>query len=615
MSPLVVKAITAWQLGVVSIARALWYRLAVKFGWNPVKKLVELPPVGPFYSACKVPVTDCSRGLNGVVGYEPMAFGLKAQFAFERGFPLWHQSVLTGVETGNEPWWVLPDFIEGLGDIKGVWEASRFDWVLAFAKQISTGDKGAIARLNSWLADWIDKNPPYMGANWKCGQEASIRVMHLAMAAQILDQVTGPPQGLLDLIRIHLRRIAPTIQYAIAQDNNHGTSEAAALFIGGSWLAQEANDEQLARDAKRWMEQGCKWLENRARRLIEPDGSFSQYSLNYHRVMLDTYAMAELWRRQLGLPPFTQVLITRLQGATAWLGNMVSPGGTDTPNLGANDGARLLPLADSDYRDVRPSVQLASVLFSGARAFEGDGSWNQPLQWLKISPPGITRNYSFSRQYDDGGFVVLRGGAAMLLFRYPRFRFRPGQSDLLHVDFWLDEVNLLRDAGSYSYNCEEPWQSYFPGVAAHNTVQFDGRDAMPRLSRFLFGAWPKAHNVKRLAVAEEKQTVSAGYCDWKGASHHRAIVLTENGFSVTDEVGGFKKSAVLRWRLAPGEWCWDGGWLVGSGVRLRVTGTQSLKRCELVEGWESRYYSRKTPLPVLEIEVEEAGRLTTELRY
>ena len=57
MSPLVVKAITAWQLGVVSIARALWYRLAVKFGWNPVKKLVELPPVGPFYSACKVPAS------------------------------------------------------------------------------------------------------------------------------------------------------------------------------------------------------------------------------------------------------------------------------------------------------------------------------------------------------------------------------------------------------------------------------------------------------------------------------------------------------------------------------------------------------------------------------
>ena len=26
--------------------------------------------------------------------------------------------------------------------------------------------------------------------------------------------------------------------YALGQQNNHGTSEAAALFIGGSWLEQ-----------------------------------------------------------------------------------------------------------------------------------------------------------------------------------------------------------------------------------------------------------------------------------------------------------------------------------------------------------------------------------------
>ena len=38
------------------------------------------------------------------------------------------------------------------------------------------------------------------------------------------------------MITLHLVRIAATLPYAIAQDNNHGTSEAAALFIGGAWL-------------------------------------------------------------------------------------------------------------------------------------------------------------------------------------------------------------------------------------------------------------------------------------------------------------------------------------------------------------------------------------------
>ena len=106
--------------------------------------------------------------------------------------------------------------------------------------------------------------------------------MHLAMAALVLGQTRQAGPALRDLIHLHLQRIAPTLSYAIGQDNNHGTSEAAALFIGGSWL------QTLGLPAgARWAALGRRWLENRAVRLIGEDGSFSQYSLNYHRVMLD----------------------------------------------------------------------------------------------------------------------------------------------------------------------------------------------------------------------------------------------------------------------------------------------------------------------------------------
>jgi len=612
MSAFVIKALTAWRLGVANIGRVMWYRLGVKFGLNPVRTLTAPVPEGPFFTAPKRAVSSSSIS---VPPYTPTVFGLKQDYPSTGDMPLWHQNVLTSVESVFMPWWQLPDFVDGLGDIKGVWEASRFDWVLGFSLDTRSGNCASLTRLNRWLADWCEKNPPYIGANWKCGQEASIRVMHLAMAARLLNQVSEPEAGLIDLVRVHLRRIAPTLVYAIAQDNNHGTSEAAALFIGGSWLFSVENDEKAKQDAWRWMKAGRKWLENRARRLIERDGSFSQYSLNYHRVMLDTYAIAELWRRTLDLPAFSSVLIRRLQAATAWLGNMVSPDGTDAPNLGANDGARLLPLSTSDYRDLRPSVQLASVLFSSCRAYSHTGAWNESLHWLKIRLPDEVTEYRQSVRYDEGGFAVVRDGDAMLLLRYPRFRFRPGQSDLLHLDFWKAGTNVFRDAGSYSYNCEEPWQSYFPGSAAHNTIQFDGRDAMPRLSRFLYGAWPEARNVTGPDSGNGTQTFTAGYRDWKGACHRRSVSLGSGRLEVVDDILGFEQSAVLRWRLPPGEWRWDEGWLVGYGVRLRVEASQRIKRCELVEGWESRYYSRKTPLPVLEVEVEQPGRLTTELRY
>jgi hypothetical protein len=40
------------------------------------------------------------------------------------------------------------------------------------AQRIASGDVNELDRLNNWLQDWIIKNPPYMGVNWKCGQKA-----------------------------------------------------------------------------------------------------------------------------------------------------------------------------------------------------------------------------------------------------------------------------------------------------------------------------------------------------------------------------------------------------------------------------------------------------------
>ena len=130
--------------------------------------------------------------------------------------------------------------------------------------------------------------------------------MHLAMASVIMGQHKCTTKTLLDFIKAHLARIAPTISYAIAQDNNHGTSEAAALFMGGSWLVENGDE-----DGERWCQQGRKWLANRAKHLIDADGSFSQYSTTYHRVMLDTYSMAEVWRKSLDLPLFDGIIYIR----------------------------------------------------------------------------------------------------------------------------------------------------------------------------------------------------------------------------------------------------------------------------------------------------------------
>lgn len=603
------KARTALALGIPNLARVAAYRLGVRMGLNPVRRLTGEVIKGVFFLPAKqktldLPVLQQWQQTALLFSYWPFTVAASALS--------WHINPLSGARIAEPQrnWWQIPDFDPAVGDIKPIWEASRFDWVLAFAQRASTGDIASLDRLNAWLADWCAHNAPYKGPNWKCGQEASIRVMHLAMAALLLGQIGSTTPSLLELVRLHLQRIAPTLRYAIAQDNNHGTSEAAALFIGGSWLVTHG-----VREGERWQQLGRKWLENRAARLIGEDGSFSQYSLNYHRVTLDTFCMVEIWRQRQASLRFSPLWYARSLAAARWLYAMVNAENGDGPNLGANDGARLLQLTDTDYRDFRPSVQLAMALFANARAYETEGVWDLPLRWLGVELPQALAEQPGSCQFDNGGFAVLRRGTVMAMLRYPRFRFRPSQADALHLDLWLRGRNLLRDAGTYSYNTEARWLSYFPGTASHNTVQFDGRDQMPRLSRFLFGDWLKTSYLEPLDEQPGASSFTAGYRDGHRASHRRGVRLGDDSLVVNDWVDGFQHKAVLRWRLEPGQWLIEGNALSNGEHVIQVCASVPIVRFELVAGWESRYYLEKKQVPVLEVEVQQPGSLITEYRW
>ncbi|MCP4399521.1 MAG: heparinase, partial [bacterium] len=522
-------------------------------------------------------------------------------------------------------WSRIGDFKTGSGDIKGIWELSRFEWTLLLARAFrSSGDPKYLNLLNEWISAWTGANPLNIGPNWKCGQETAIRMMHMLLAAYLLKQHRTPSEGLHRFVTEHCSRIAPTLWYAMAQDNNHGTSEAAALYIGGTWLLSSFPDEPgIRKKASKWHRTGRRWLENRVRKLIATDGSFSQYSLNYHRVLLDTLNLVEFWRREWQLPKFSDLFYERSRAAVLWLHQTIEPETGDGPNLGANDGARLFVLSETEYRDYRPSVQLASVLFFEKKIYPA-GKWDEPLTWLGLNekPTPPLRLSRKSGIMPDGGYVLMHFPSSWAVIRFPNFRFRPGHADALHFDLWYKGLNIFRDSGSYSYNTEEPWQSYFSRTQAHNTVEFDGRDQMLRIGRFLFGSWLKVEQVGEL-IADDSPFEGGGgmslswtgsYTDHKGCRHQRTVHSNGVTWRIIDDIRGFTTKAVLRWRLIPGTWQLNETRCVGDSAELSVDASVPIVRCELVEGWESRYYMEKTALPVLEIEVA-PGRaiLTTDI--
>ena len=613
MSIWLIKLKTAYSLGLINILRVLIYRIGIRTRFHKACQLDHNIPLGPYFNSPISVSSDLkpmSRWNNSGILFSHINLPLDGKF------PDWHKNFLTGQKfsTPLKEWWKIDDFNNSVGDIKVVWEISRMDWVLAFAQRAQTGDSASLNRLNSWLSDWSSKNPSFYGPNWKCGQEASIRVIHLACAAIILNQVNNPTKSLKELILVHLKRIESTLSYAIAQDNNHGTSEAAALFIGGSWLSLSGQAEGI-----KWEKKGRYWLENRAKKLIADDGSFSQYSLNYHRLMLDTFSFAELWRRKIKSDNFSKSFKVKIEHATNWLYQIISSTSGEGPNLGANDGSRILPLTDSNYSDFRPTIQLAMAIFKEKCAYEHDGAWNDQLRWLGVSLKKNIAKKKENLDSVDGGYSIIRINNIMAILRYPNFYFRPSQADLLHLDFWVDGENILRDAGSYSYNSTPDLSKYFSGTIAHNTVQFDGRDQMPKISRFLFGNWLKVINFLPITKCEDGYKTRAGYIDNLGAFHTREVTLTNSSCEVKDDIKGFKDKAILRWRLSPGDWNIEKDQnriiIKNNQFQTIILSSVEILRYEIVNGWESNLYLDKQDCQVVEIEVNDYGSIISKFTW
>ena len=603
----VILARTALRLGVCNVLRLANYRLGVKFGWNRATRLRAVVSGGDFFNGSRTPVRSIARDASQAWRGEGVLFGWKRLLLNDEP-PAWHGTGDTSI--ASKPWWRIPDFDGEFGDIKTAWELSRMDWLLPMAQRAALGESHELSRINFWLRDWCACNPPYSGPNWKCGQEAAFRVLHLATAALLLGEQTVPTKPLRDLIRAHLERIVPTMDYAKAQDNNHGTSEAAALFVGGSWLHLPGDDRP-----QQLMEIGRRTLEERVLRLVANDGSFSQYSLTYQRLLLDTLCIAEVWRSRMRLPAFSEPYVARCAAAARWLHAMTDPENGNAPNIGANDGARLVPLTACEHNDFRPTVQLASALFLARRAYEQAGRWDDAAGWLAVDLPDQVLARASSALFDDGGYALLSNDRAKVIVRFPRFRFRPSHADALHVDLWVRGENVLRDGGTYSYAADPDTLTYFAGTASHNTVQFDDRGQMPRISRFLFGDWLETETRSEIESRKGSVSFRAAYRDSHGARHAREVRLGAHALQVTDRISDFLRKAVLRWRLCPGDWRLQDGCACSGSFKLSVRSNRALKRMELTRGWESRFYLKRDAVPVLEVEVDQAANLETELSW
>jgi hypothetical protein len=468
------------------------------------------------------------------------------------GFPPdWHRNAFTGQRADSGRHWSEVSYF-GSGGIKIIWEPSRFAQAFVLARAYAaTADERYPAAFWRLLEDWMARNPPQLGPNWKCGQETSFRILALCFGFHaFLDSPHTTPERIAlftRLMAVQARRVAFHIDFARSQKNNHGISEGMGLWTVGLLFP-------ALRDAVAWRDLGRRVLEEESLRQIDDDGSYVQHSFIYQRVALDDL----VWSLRLGevcghrLAP---QVYDRVERCALHLLQMTDPLTGAAPDYGSNDGSLVLPLARAGFQDHRPAIQRA--LFACRRRRPcGPGPWDEGLLWffgadaLRSEPAPVPL---VSCSGDVGGYCTLRGDEAWAFLRCARYRDRPAQADQLHFDLWWKGENVAADPGTYLYDGEEGWENVLAGTRVHNTVTVADRDQMRHAGRYLWLDWAQG------SLRPLRRSASGRLEVWQGehdgyrrlsVTHRRAVLrIGDRHWCIVDDLLGPVPDAELHWLL------------------------------------------------------------------
>jgi len=452
-----------------------------KFFFNPPDRRVYQPYFDQWDRENVLPCREADELSKGIFRYFDHS-------AVQIGCPPdWHHNPFTGQSLpADRHWSQIDDFSHG--DVKVIWDLSRFGFVYALVRAYwRNGDEGYPERFWQLLEDWRVHNPPQLGANWKCGQEISFRVMAWCFGLYgFLDSPATTPERvamLAQMVAVSGERVEANLRHALSQQNNHGVSEGMGLWTIGLLFPE-------LHSSSRWLRKGQAVLETLGRDLVYDDGAFAQHSANYHRLMLHDY----LWAIRLGElngQPLSKELLDRVKQAGEFLYQVQDESRGCIPCFGHNDGAQVLPLDNCDYQDYRPVIQAIHCLTTETRCYP-EGPWDEDLLWLFGTPALKSPVKPLPRQdfqAKQGGYYTLRTKSGFAFTHCAAYRHRPAHADTLNVDIWWLGQNITLDAGTYSYNAPPPWDNPFTYTRIHNTVTVDGCDQMERVGRFLWLPW------------------------------------------------------------------------------------------------------------------------------
>ena len=488
----------------------------------------------------------------------------------------------------NKHWSEISDFSPKSGDIKYVWEKSRFTWLLTIIRNDYHHDEDHSGFVFDEIEHWIDANPVNRGPNWRCSQEISLRILNWCFALHFYKNSVALTEELWQKIQHviywSLQHVYHHIDFSrIAVRNNHAITET--LFLALSHMLFPFIPE-----TEKWAEQGRNWFEDEIDYQIYEDGTFLQFSMNYHRVVIQLLSLG-ISITEINRRPFSDIVYEKAYKSLNFLYQCMQEENGFLPNYGANDGAWFFPLSETDYRDFRPQLNALHILLTGVLLYH-DITIGEESFWMGVINYPIGKRFLFLQkkmgliEFPNGGYYLIRESDTFTFIKCGRYKDRPSHADNLHMDVWYKGENLLCDAGSYKYNTDEKTVKYFAGTESHNTVMLDEYNQMLKGPRFIWLNWSQAINASLTETDNYyifHGTISCFTYLRRDIVHRRKIVKTKNKpeWVVEDEIQNMPKGMTLRqlWH-SPDE-----------KVRFSSPFIEPI----IKKGWNSLYYGMKEP--------------------
>ncbi|WP_343486595.1 heparinase II/III family protein [Allomuricauda sp. d1] len=498
----------------------------------------------------------------------------------------WLTNPVTKYRYRLKHWSKIKDLSKEAGDIKYVWEKARFSFLYDLIRYDYHFEEDCAALVFREIDSFIDHNPINLGPNYKCSQEISLRVLNWTFALYYYRNSEELSEERFDKIMNsiywQLHHVYHNINFSrIAVRNNHALTETLMLFLSGLLFPFLPN-------TTKWTKKGKKWFGEEIGYQIYKDGTFLQFSMNYHRVAIQLLTwgirLAEIHKN-----PFNSTVYDRAEKSLNYLRTCQDQKSGRLPNYGANDGALFFKLTDDDYRIYTSQINdLSAVLHREVSEHDESQLW-YGIANCEIKPFAQGKLAS----YPIGGHYVINDGPSKTFVKCAKYKDRPGHADNLHLDIWLNGTNYIWDTGSYKYNTVKKYSQFFSHCYGHNTVSVDNKNQMLKGSRFIWNYW----NKKAHATITEKEDSFEFNGQFTGFPelgnkivHHRKVVKAKktNNWEIVDTIKNANVYVSQQyWHFNPKTY---------DQIRINcIDGEGNVLHPKIEEKWCSNYYGEIEP--------------------